>query len=114
MSLLKSAFLILTLAPSSAWGGSEVERGRLLVEANCSSCHAIGLNDASRHPDAPPFRTLSERYPINSLAETLAKGVPIEHPDMPDFLVTASQIDEILAYIISVQPAWRPTPGRPR
>jgi len=104
MSSVKPVLLILTLAPSSAWGGSEVERGRLLVEANCSSCHAIGLNDASRHPDAPPFRTLSERYPMGSLAETLAKGVPIEHPDMPNFLVTASQIDEIVAYIVSIQP----------
>lgn len=41
---------------------------------------------------------------MGSLAETLAKGVPIEHPDMPNFLVTTSQIDEIVAYIVSVQP----------
>lgn len=104
MSLVKSGIIILALLPSSAWGESEAERGRLLVEANCRSCHAIGLNDASRHPDAPPFRTFSERHPMGSLAETLAKGVPIEHPDMPDFLVTPSQIDEIIAYIVSVQP----------
>ena len=103
MSSLKSILLSLFFVPSPAWGGSEVERGRLLVEANCSGCHAIELNDASRHPYAPPFRTFSERYPIGALAEMLARGVPIEHPDMPDFLATASEIDEIIAYIMSVQ-----------
>lgn len=104
MSLSKSALLVLILASSPVWAESEVDRGRLLVETNCSGCHAIGADDVSRHPDAPAFRTLSERYPIDSLAETLTKGIPIGHPDMPDFLMTASQIDEIIAYIMSVQP----------
>lgn len=104
MSSLKSVLLVLLSVPSSAWCASEVERGRFLAEANCSGCHAIGRIDASRHPDALPFRRFSERYPKGSLAETLAKGVPLEHPDMPNFLATSSEIDEIVAYIISVQP----------
>ena len=41
---------------------------------------------------------------MDSLAEMLAKGLPIGPPDMPDFLMTASQIDEIIEYIMSVQP----------
>jgi mono/diheme cytochrome c family protein len=104
MSSFRPILVALLLAASPAWGQSEIERGRLLVEANCRGCHAIGLADASPHPDAPPFRTLSERYPIDSLAETLTKGIPTKHPDMPDFLATASQIDEITAYILSLQP----------
>ena len=104
MSSFRPMLLALLLTASPASGQSEIARGRLLVEANCSGCHAIGLADASPHPDAPPFRTLSERYPIDSLAETLTKGIPIKHPDMPDFLATASQIDEITAYILSLQP----------
>ena len=104
MSSIRPIMLALLLTASPAWGQTEIERGRLLAEANCSRCHAIGPADASPHPDAPPFRTLSERYPINSLAETLTKGIPIKHPDMPDFLATASQIDEITAYILSLQP----------
>lgn len=104
MPLLKSIVLIMLLAPTVAWSASTVERGRLLAEANCGSCHAIGRNDASRHPDALPFRRFSERYPKDALAETLTKGVPIDHPDMPNFLATETQIDEIVAYIMSVQP----------
>lgn len=104
MSSVRPMLLVLLLTASPAWGQSEIEQGRLLAEANCSSCHAIGLADTSPHPDAPPFRTLSERYPLDSLAETLTKGIPINHPDMPDFLATASQIDEITAYILSMQP----------
>ena len=104
MSSFRPVLFVVSLAASPVWGQSEVEQGRLLVDANCSGCHAIGLSDASPHQDAPPFRTLSERYPNDSLAETLSKGIPIEHPDMPDFLATASQIDEITAYILSLQP----------
>lgn len=104
MSSLKPLVLVLSLGASPACGQSEVEQGQLLVESNCSRCHAIGPSDTSPHPDALPFRRLSERYPMDSLAETLERGIPIEHPDMPDFLVTASQIDEITAYILSLQP----------
>ena len=104
MSSFRPILLALLLAASPAWGQTEIERGRLLAEANCGRCHAIGLADASPHPDAPPFRALSERYPIDSLAERLTRGIPIKHPDMPDFLATASQIDEITAYILSLQP----------
>ena len=103
MSSLKLILLVLSLFASPAWGQSEAEQGRLLAQANCSRCHAIGSGDQSAHPDAPPFRTLSKRYPIDSLAERLGKGFPTGHSDMPDFLATASQIDEIIAYIISLQ-----------
>jgi mono/diheme cytochrome c family protein len=103
MVSLRLLLLISAVATTPARGGSEVEEGRRLVELNCSGCHAIGLSDASPHRDAPPFRTLSERYPNDTLAEVLSRGIPIGHPDMPDFLATSSQIDEIVAYILSLQ-----------
>ena len=103
MSSFRLVLLALSLVASPALGQSEEEEGRALVEANCSGCHGVGLTDESPHPDAPPFRTLSERYPIDTLDETLSHGFTITHPDMPDFLATASQIDEITAYIVSLQ-----------
>jgi len=82
----------------------ELERGEALVRANCSPCHAIGLTGDSPFPDAPPFRTLSERYPIESLAKALAEGVSTGHPDMPEFVAAPNQIAAIIAYIGSLQP----------
>ena len=74
-----------------------------VVEANCSQCHAIARDDDSAHPDAPPFRTLSARYPIEALAEALAEGIVVGHPDMPEFVAGPDEIEAILAYLESIQ-----------
>ncbi|WP_374833806.1 c-type cytochrome [Paenochrobactrum pullorum] len=80
-----------------------IEYGKKIVEVNCSGCHAIGTDDKSTHKDAPPFRTLSKRYPIDALAEAFAEGIYAGHPDMPEFEASPEQIDAILAYMSSIQ-----------
>ncbi len=80
-----------------------VSHGRRLVEANCASCHAIGLDDESAHREAPPFRNLSMFYPIDALEEAFAEGIETGHPDMPVFKVDITQLQDILAYIESIQ-----------
>ena len=60
-------------------------KGEVLVKENCSRCHAIGKEGNSPHPEAPPFRTLSSRYPVEDLSESLAEGIVSGHPDMPIF-----------------------------
>jgi len=52
---------------------------------------------------APPFRTLSHNYPVDSLGEALAEGILVGHRDMPEFELEAAQIDDLLAYIQSIQ-----------
>lgn len=78
--------------------------GKALVEANCAACHGIGRADESHHPDAPPFRVLWERYPIDALEESFVEGIATGHPDMPEFTATPAQIAAILDYIASLQP----------
>lgn len=80
-----------------------VEAGRRIAEANCQRCHAIGATGESPHPPAPPFRTLSQRYPVSDLQEAFAEGVRVGHPDMPEFQLPPDQIDDLLAYLQSVQ-----------
>jgi cytochrome c len=80
-----------------------VEHGRALVEDNCAGCHATGATGDSPHTDAPPFRTLSQRYPIEALEEAFAEGIYTGHPDMPEFVVTPRQIGDIIAYLESIQ-----------
>ncbi len=78
--------------------------GRTLVETNCSGCHAVGRDGASPHVDAPAFRTLHQRYPVESLAEALAEGISTGHPDMPEFVASPEQVDAIITYIGSLEP----------
>ena len=45
-----------------------------LAQTNGSQCHAIGRVGDSPIPEAPPFRTLHTRYPIEDLAEASRKA----------------------------------------
>ena len=80
-------------------------KGEVLVKENCARCHAIGKEGASPHPEAPPFRTLSSKYPVEDLAESLAEGIVSGHPDMPIFAFTAHDVAAIIDYLQSIQDA---------
>ena len=79
------------------------KRGEALLAKHCVRCHAIGRTGASPHPAAPPFRTLARKYPIESLAEALAEGIFVGHPDMPEFAFEDDEVGAILAYLKSIQ-----------
>jgi len=87
---------------TGAFAQDSVERGRTLVTQYCSRCHAIGPEGASPNPQAPPFRTLSERYPIDALEETFVDAINTGHPGMPVFKASPNQIAAILDYIAEV------------
>lgn len=105
--LMKRLFLLLLLmsaANGAAAGPQEnVAHGKALVEANCAGCHGVGTGDKSRHPDAPEFRTLGERYPIDALEEAFVEGIYTGHPDMPNFTASPEQVEDIIDYIESLQ-----------
>jgi cytochrome c len=80
-----------------------LKQGEALLAKECSRCHGIGRTDASRHPQAPLFRKLSKRYPIESLEEALGEGIISGHPDMPEFEFDADDVGAIIAYLKSIQ-----------
>ena len=77
--------------------------GRALAETNCAECHAIDVDDESVHAEAPAFRSLLRRYPIDALEEAFVESIATGHPDMPEFLATPEEIDAIIGYIGSIQ-----------
>ncbi|WP_457090147.1 c-type cytochrome [Microvirga sp. P5_D2] len=79
------------------------QRGFTFAQTNCSQCHAIGRVGESPIPEAPPFRTLHTRYPIEDLAEAFAEGITTGHPSMPQFQLDPAQINDLLAYLNSIQ-----------
>jgi mono/diheme cytochrome c family protein len=101
MRLLLAAFL-LTSAPALA--DPTVERGEKLAQVNCGPCHAIGKQGDSPNVKAPPFRDISKKYPVNDLEEALAEGIMVGHtPDMPQWRASPAQIEDLLAFLESVQ-----------
>ena len=104
LAALAACTLVLTLSGSPAHSQSygDAAKGKAFVESNCARCHAIGLNDDSHMPEAPAFRTLHTRYPIDSLAESFAEGIVTGHPAMPEFELSIDTINDMLAYMKSL------------
>lgn len=78
-------------------------RGKVLVAANCSRCHAIEKDDKSPHREALPFREVVLRYPPDQLAEALAEGIMSGHPDMPEFTFEPAEIEAIVGYLATLK-----------
>lgn len=102
---LLTAGLSIVFAASAACAQDAVllKRGEALLAKECARCHAITRSDQSRHPQAPLFRTLGKRYPIESLEEALAEGIISGHPDMPEFIFESDDVGAIIAYLKSIQ-----------
>ncbi len=98
------AVLLFAALTTSAFAAGELERGKAILDANCSRCHATGAEGASPLAAAPPFRTLGARYPVSDLEEALAEGILTGHPEMPEFAFEPDEIDAIIAYLQSLQP----------
>jgi cytochrome c len=92
----------------------QISLGQQIATENCATCHAIGRRGLSPDPNAPKFRHLSRKYPIENLSEAFAEGVLIGHSVMPEFVFAPDQVDGLVAYIKSIQtPNQRPRKKRP-
>jgi cytochrome c len=103
MRLLFAGVMLLAVTPMALALDPAEQRGFTFVMANCSKCHAVGLHGESSLPVAPPFRTLHLRYPIEDLAKSLAEGIITSHPTMPQFRLDAAQVNDVIAYLKSLE-----------
>ena len=100
---LAVAMAALVVISSQGVFAQSLKRGEELLTRSCGSCHAVGRSGESPTKDAPPFRTLGQRYPIDSLEEALGEGIMSGHPDMPEFSFDARDVGAIIAYLKSIQ-----------
>ena len=54
--------------------------------------------------EAPPYRTLAERFPVDDLADVLIEGVERRHPAMPDFRLDPNDAADLTAYLKALAP----------
>jgi cytochrome c len=104
LSIIRSfCFCASLLAQPSFAQDARVQRERVFVQTHCAQCHAIGRTGASPLMIAPPFRELQKRYPVDTLAGALAKGIVTGHPTMPEFQLDIAQINDVIAYLKSIE-----------
>ena len=100
--LYQLGFVLFMLTSALAASPSE-ERGKTFALNNCARCHSIDKVSPSPLKIAPPFRDLHKRYPIETLAESLAEGIRTGHPTMPEFRLDPDQIHDLLSYLKTLE-----------
>ena len=103
-SLALAVLCLLPALAQPAAAQASSARGKEIAEKKCALCHAVGATGDSADQKAPPFRTLSQRYPIDSLQEALAEGITVGHEgvSMPEFRMEPREIDDFLSYLKSI------------
>ena len=92
---------LVTSIPCNA--APNVAAGKAFAQANCSHCHSIDKFTPSSLAIAPPFRSLHERYPVESLEEALGEGITTGHPSMPEFKLDPGQVSDFIAFLKSLE-----------
>jgi cytochrome c len=100
-----------SLAQKAPTEEQSIAIGRAVVERNCSMCHAVGAVGLSPNPSAPAFRDLSQRLDVDALGEGLAQGILTQHPAMPEFRLTTTEVVGVIRYIRTVQKKQRTDSG---
>lgn len=99
---IASALVLIGVGASEAQSPA-VQRGFTFVRANCARCHSIDKVSPSPLAIAPPFRTLHNKYPVESLEEALGEGIVTGHPTMPEFQLDPGQVSDVIAYLKSLE-----------
>jgi cytochrome c len=100
--LRQTLVTLFLMTPALATSPAE-QRGKTFVLNNCARCHSIDRVTPSPLTIAPPFRTLHQRYPVETLAEAFAEGIVTGHPTMPEFQLDPDQIRDLLSYLKTLE-----------
>jgi cytochrome c len=102
-ALVAACIILCPTLRAAAQMSPAAQRGFTFVHANCSRCHSVDKVTPSPLAVAPPFRTLHERYPVEDLAESLAEGIVVGHPSMPEFKLDPGQVGDVIAYLKTLE-----------
>ncbi|MGD2133736.1 MAG: cytochrome c [Maricaulaceae bacterium] len=80
-----------------------VDEGRTIAQTECSSCHAVREVGSSPRADAPPLRTVLDRYSSTMLEIDFLEGMRVGHSDMPSFRFSEDRVDALLAYLRDIR-----------
>jgi mono/diheme cytochrome c family protein len=93
--------LTAALSPAAYAQDGSVQEGRAYAEAICARCHDTGDGLLSPNPKSPPFGTIANTEGITGAA--LNKILRTPHRDMPDFILPKPDLENVIAYILSLK-----------
>jgi mono/diheme cytochrome c family protein len=97
--------ILVVLAASCAPALAQVPEGdaaagQKLVEERCSACHAVEPGKRATQ-EAPPLEAVARMPSTTSLS--LHAFLLTPHPTMPNFRLTPREVDDVVAYILSLR-----------
>lgn len=107
---LALALALLSPLPLLAQEAGSVARGRDLARAVCAGCHAVEPGEGWMEAPPPlPFEP-GVILPFGDIANTpgvtgraLHVWLTSSHPTMPDIMLERGQIEDVVAYILSLR-----------
>jgi cytochrome c len=92
-------FVVAVSTSAMAQQAGDPGAGAAYAKQYCSKCHAIGDTQISPEPKAPRFKDIANtRTPV-----VLGVWLRTPHLYMPNIVVEADQIDNVIAYILSLK-----------
>ena len=97
---ISAVVLSMLAATSSVFAGGMPENGKKIAQVWCASCHVISEDQVEATSDVPSFKFIADKYKNNIEAAAVFLADP--HPRMPDLNLTRNEIQDLLAYIESL------------
>lgn len=80
----------------------DARRGAAYAQKSCSSCHNVSASDAaSPNRQAPGFKKIANTPGMTVTALTVWSRT--SHPTMPNFVIDPRDMDDLIAYILSLK-----------
>ena len=80
----------------------DARRGANYAQKSCSSCHNVSASDAaSPNRQAPGFKKIANTPGMTVTALTVWSRT--SHPSMPNFVIDPKDMDDLIAYILSLK-----------
>lgn len=89
---------LLTNAPELAHAG-ESAHGEVIAKRWCVNCHVVAPDQTTARSEAPPFDVVARNWRDD---KALANFLADPHPKMPNWGLSRKEIDDLVAYIRSL------------
>jgi len=101
---LISLLIVLACIPAAMAQQRDPAPGRRIAERDCTLCHEVrpGETGPGAMASAPPFQLVARQPSTTELA--LRVFLRTSHADMPNILLSEAEIDDLVAYIVSLAP----------
>jgi len=95
---------------TNAEAAGDAEHGAVIAKRWCANCHLASPGQTTAKVDPPPFESIARRWRDD---HALAIFLADPHPKMPNWGLSRQEIDDLVAYIRSLDPNPPPKPPEP-